>query len=434
MAKVKRLPYYQISPSVLPFTAPTWKAYVGSQGCVPINTPQCISYARLAPGEDPPPPSPKPTPEQIEAEAAFKKLLAAQPKAPPKPPAPPKEAADAEDHDKIPEFDLQDVPVAMEKMGWFMAAKLARRWFAGSSHIYNDKPDSEQPLDDTTITLNWALKYGKVKDRLNELLSQDIYSEKAFTIIKKKILQHATAAFTETTSQNPNLSFDTNAGTDIRQFHIDWQIQRKKVTTFDTLSGTTPTDLTATLGNFLIYAAIGKVEVTSEKFFSYEKKTPEFCVDSVAKLTHIYIYIKDNYSFNDDDPSKSQYLGHWNKTGMITSYLEAANDLLGQVKPELKMRMSGDKIEEDKINWDYLSIKKETDKPVDARRGFFGKLVKKDVYWPVYNRTYNEWRSKHNRGEDFMIYSNPQLFKLTKPIIIKLETICRPYDSTSLDR
>lgn len=317
-------------------------------------------------------------------------------------------------------------------MGWFMAAKLARRWFAGPSHIYNDKPDSEQPLDDISITLNWALKYGKVKSRLNELFSKDIYSEKALALIKKKILQHVTTAFTETASQSPNLSFDITIGTDIRQFHINWQIQRKKITTFDTLSGTTLTDLSATLGNFLIYAAIGRVEVTNEKFFKYEKQSHEYCIDSAAKLTHIYIYIKDNYSFNDDDPSKSQYLGHWNKAGMITSYLEATNDLLGQVKPELKMRISGDKIEEDEIDWDYLSVKKETDKPVDTRRGFFGKLVKKNVYWPVYNLTYNEWRSKHNRGEDFMIYSKPQLFKLTKPITIKLGTICRPYDSISI--
>ncbi|RQV00945.1 hypothetical protein DF047_31255, partial [Burkholderia cenocepacia] len=391
-------------------------------------------YARLAPGEVPPPPPPKPTAEQIEAEAAFKKLLAAQPKAPPpKPPVPPKEA-DAEDHDKIPEFDLQDVPVGMEKMGWFMAAKLARRWFSGPSHIYNDKPDSEQPLDDTSVTLNWVLKYGKVKDRLNEMLTMDIYSEKSLALIKKKILQHVTTAFTETANRSPNLSFDTTAGTDIRKFHIDWQVQRKKITTFGTLSGTTPTDLTATLGNFLIYAAIGKVEVTNEKFFKYDKQPHEYCIDSVAKLTHVYIYLKDSYSFNDETPSKSQYLGHWNKTGMITSYLEVANDLLGQVKPGLKMRINSDKIEDDEINRDYLSVEKETEKPVDTRRGLFGKLAKKNVYWPVYNRTYNEWRSKHKRGEDFMIYSKPQLFKLAKPIVIELETICRPYDSISLDR
>ncbi|QUP56395.1 hypothetical protein GO998_22150 (plasmid) [Ralstonia syzygii] len=441
MAKVKKFPYYQMSSSAVPFTTAKWKAYTGSQGCVAINTLQKISFDRLAPDGTPPPPKPKPpkpTAEQIkaqQAEATRQKLLAEQAKQqqPKEPPKPQPKELEAEDHDKVPEFDLQDIPSAMEKMGWPIAAKVARKWFAGPSHIYNDKPDSEQPLDDTIVTLNWALKYGKVKDRLSELLFEDIYSERALSIIKRKILQHVTKNFTGTKSLSPNLSFETAViDYDIRRFHIDWQIQQKKISTFDTLDGTTLTDLSGTLGNFLLYAAIGKVEVSSEKFFKYGNKPAEYCIDSLAKLTHIYIYLKDNYSFNDKDPSNSQYLGHWNKNGMITSYVLAANDLLGQVKPELKMRLNGGKIEEERINWDYLSVRKEVDKPIDTRRGFFSKLLEKDVYWPVYNRSYNEWREKHKRGGDFMIYSKPQFYKLKTPIVIKLETICRPYDSTSI--
>jgi hypothetical protein len=80
---------------------------------------------------------------------------------------------------------------------------------------------------------------------------------------------------------------------------------------------------------------------------------------------------------------------------------------------------------ETKINWDYIPGR-QIDKPVDKRTGMVRKFVEKDVYWPVYNRSYNEWREKHNRGGDFMIYSKPQLYKLKKPIIIKMETICRP--------
>jgi hypothetical protein len=435
--KVRKVPYYTMGPSF--FRGGVWKEHSGSSGAVPINTVQTISYARLAPGEAPPPRPPKPTPEQLkaqQAEAARQKLAEQEQAKKLQPTEPhkqqPKEL-EAEDHDKIPEFDLQDVPGAMEKMGWPMAAKVARKWFAGPSHIYNDKPDSEQPLDDTTITLNWVLKYGKVKDRLSELLYEDIYSEKALPIIKRKIEQHVTKIFTGTKSANPNLSFETAiVKSDMRQFHMDWQIQRKKISTFDTFDGVTLTDLSATLGNFLLYAAIGRVEIASERFFKYEKKPAEYCIDSVAKLTHVYIYLKDNYSFNDTDSSNSQYLGHWNKNGMIASYVLAANDLLGQIKPELKMKLKGDKIEEEGINWDYLSVRREVGKPIDTRRGFFGRLLKKDVYWPVFNKTYGEWREKHKRGEDFMIYSKPQLYKLKTPVVIKLETICRPYDSTSI--
>ncbi|WP_330764811.1 DUF6402 family protein [Burkholderia cepacia] len=72
--------------------------------------------------------------------------------------------------------------------------------------------------------------------------------------------------------------------------------------------------------------------------------------------------MKDNYFFNDKGDGNSQYLGHWNK---------------------------------------------------------------KNVYYPVYNKTYNEWREKHNMGSDFMIYSKPLLLKLRNSISIKLDTICR---------
>jgi hypothetical protein len=49
----------------------------------------------------------------------------------------------------------------------------------------------------------------------------------------------------------------------------------------------------------------------------------------------------------------------------------------------------------------------------------------KDVYWPVHNKTYRDWRSAHNRGGDFMVYTEPMLIKLSKPITLKIDTICK---------
>lgn len=80
-----------------------------------------------------------------------------------------------------------------------------------------------------------------------------------------------------------------------------------------------------------MYAAIGRVEVTSERYYKYEKKPHEYCLDAVAKLTHIFIYLKDSYSFNDPDPSTSQYLGHWNKTDMVPSYKIGASELIENI-------------------------------------------------------------------------------------------------------
>ncbi len=424
--KVRKVPYYTMEPAI--FRGTVWKAHAGSSGAVPINTLQTISYARPAPGEAPPPKPPKPTAEQIkaqQAEAARQKLLAEQAKKqqPKEPPKPQPKEVEAEDREQIPEFDLQDVPKAMDAIGWPVAAKIAREWFASPKHIYNDDPNSVQPIDDTTVTLKWALKFGSVQKRYDELIAQKIYSANAAKEAKKKVTRHIKSAFVDKGSVD--FSFDTTPFlNDIRQFHIDWQFQFQDIPTSATLDGLALTDLTAALGNFNLYAAVGKVDVSAEKYFQYDReaKTKTYCIDATATITHIYVYLKDNYSFNDKGDGNSQYLGHWNKKDMILSYRAAVSDLIDGKK--LHTQMGSSEISETTINWSYVPPNP-VDKPVDKRPGF-RKLLEKNVYYPVYNRSYNEWRQKHNRGGDFMIYSKPLLLKLNKPIQFKLETICRP--------
>lgn len=414
------------------FRGKVWKEYYGSVGAVPINTPQKVSYDRLAPAAPSPLIPQKPTKEQLkaqQAEEARQKALAELQKKqqsqkikqtePFKP-----EAIDAEDKEKLPEFDIQDIPGAMENIGWSISAKMARKWFASPKHIYNDQPNSLQPFDDTTVTLKWALKYGNIEDKFNDLVGERIYSDKAIAGAKTKIIEQIKKKFVEQNSVN--LSFDTTAFIkDVRQFHIDWQIQFQAISTTNTLDGLHMTDLTGALGNFNIYAAIGVVEIIAEKFYKYDKeaKTKSYCIDVTATITHVYAYLKDNYSFNEKNNGNSQYLGHWNKKDMILSYTATVSDLVDGKK--IHTNMGNSPITESKVNWDYLPGKP-IDKPVDKRTGSIRKFVEKDVYWPVYNRSYNEWRVQHNRGGDFMIYSKPQLYKLKKPITIKLETICRP--------
>ncbi|WP_367188544.1 DUF6402 family protein [Burkholderia sp. Ed8] len=67
----------------------------------------------------------------------------------------------------------------MDNLGWKVSAKLARIWFAGDAHIYNDDPTSTQPLNDNVVTLDWALKFGSVKRKYEKLLASDIYSERS---------------------------------------------------------------------------------------------------------------------------------------------------------------------------------------------------------------------------------------------------------------
>ncbi|VWD43467.1 hypothetical protein BLA18112_06952 [Burkholderia lata] len=398
MADVKKVPYYKPQKGLF---GSELREYKGARGCIPLDTQSSVSIDRLAPGEKPPPPPPRPM---------SKPSIAPKTSASPQPPPPADQAiteasptqAESEVCKNPPPFDLQDVPIAMDNLGWKVSAKLARIWFASAAHIYNNDPISVQPLNLNDVTLDWTLKFGNVKRKFSNLITHDIYREAAIDLARKKIFNRARNLFLE--KRGANLSFSTGQFiNDILQFHINWQFQYAPISDWDTLENLTPTDLTGALANFNIYIAIGNVEISGEKYFRYEKTSNFYCADTVAKITHVYAYIKDNYSFND-----SQYLGHWNKRGVII----APGSLLA--------RSSAPKRDSDIDIW-VKSIKK----PVDTRKSLLGKFKKSDVYFPIYNADYSRWREKHHQGRDFMVYSKPVHLKLKKPIEFKLGEICR---------
>ena len=328
MEKPKKIPYYQIESSAIPFAGQKWKGYMGSEGCMPLNTQKTVSMDRLAPGEPAPPPKPKPTAEQRKAQQAEetrRKWLAQQAKKQPQPTDKPQEkppAPDAEECENPPVFDMLDIPDTMEKMKWPVSAKIARKWFYGSKHIFDGKPDSVQPIDDSTVTLDWVLKFGSLKEKFHALLAKGIYSEDPIIEAKKTVSKKAKEIFSKGNSMD--LSFNTTPFLgDLRQFHIDWHFQHAPITDTDTMSSRlTLNDLTSSLANFAIYVAIGNVVVSGDKYFKYDGKagTKTYCLDPKVQITHVYVYIKDNYSFIDKKGSKkSQYLGHWNKAGAIVT-------------------------------------------------------------------------------------------------------------------
>ncbi|GAB2903864.1 DUF6402 family protein [Paraburkholderia jirisanensis] len=402
MTDVKKRPYYKPQKWLLGLEL---KEYKGARGCIPLDTQKTVSIDRLAPGEKPQPPATKPATEPPKAEKHAEVLQSRQQ-------SKDKEFSkqlDAEPCENPPIFDLQDVPVAMDNLGWKVSAKLARIWFASSEHIYSDDPKSIQPLDDCTVTLDWALKFGNVKKKYKNLLANDIYRDAAIDLAKKKTFDHIYKRFLE--ERGVNLSFNTSLSlADIRQFHIDWQFQLTALSDWDTMENLALTDLTGALANFNIYVAIGNVEISGEKYYRYQKTGNFYCLNAIGKITHVYVYVKDNYSFNG-----KQYLGHWNKHGVII----APSSLLGA--------SSSVKRDSDIDIW-----VKSIEKPVDTRKSLFGKFKESDVYFPVHNSHYRYWREKHHRGGDFMVYSKPVYLKLKKPINLELGEICRLESSDSL--
>lgn len=405
MADVKRAPYYKPQKGLW---GPQLKEYKGRQGCVPLDTQKSVSIDRPAPGEKPPPPARPDTIAQVPKSPAQPAAPQSRPKADPATTKVPPEQAESEVCESPPPFDLQDVPIAMDNLGWKVSARLARIWFAGSAHTYNDDPTSRQPLNDDSITFDWTLKFGSIRRKFERFLAHGIYSKRSVETATNIIKPVVKNLFLE---RNPTFSFNTSRLTgDLLKFHNDWQFQLPPISNWDTLENFSPTDLTGALANFNIYIAIGNVEISNEKYFKYDKPGNFYCINATGKITHIYAYVKDSYSFNG-----KQYLGHWNKFGVVI----APGSLLTS--------SSSPKRDSDIDIW-----AKSINKPVDTRKSLLGKFRKSDVYFPVYNADYDRWRERHQRGKDFMIYSKPVHLKLKKPIDLDLGEICRLEPSDTL--
>ncbi len=141
-----------------------------------------------------------------------------------------------------------------------------------------------------------------------------------------------------------------------------------------------PDDLTGALGAFNFYAAVARATFDAEN----EKAT----------VTHIVVYVRDGYSFEGATDSRSQYLGHWSKNGVVIVPSYTAANLADQP-------------------W--------FDFPVVAGSTIANLHEPGKVYYPVRNRSFREWQARHHRGGDFIIFSDYRPIMLAKPITVYFE-------------
>jgi hypothetical protein len=59
--------------------------------------------------------------------------------------------------------------------------------------------------------------------------------------------------------------------------------------------------------------------------------------------------------------------------------------------------------------------------PVDIGK----KMAEVEVYYPVRNRDYRQWRKVKQRGGDFLIMTEPKLIRLDQPIVLDMAELCR---------
>lgn len=362
-----------------------------------------VYEARLSIDKTPPPlptqlepkarPKPKPKPDSmtrlvddigaaINAFSRFKTWLNTPD--PPKP-APVKQRK----VETVPRFDIQEIPKAMRKEYMPVAAKLMERWFAGRlnySPTYRDEvneinqdgqPYPPDMYDMTTIKLDWVLKKSRAKAQFENLQRlHRLTTANARKAIRDSLLPYRTAY-----GEIDALAICKG---DLRTLHKHFEFQfsgvesslSQKIDVFidqRVHNGGVPDDLTAALGSFNFYAAIGYARFNREA--------------SRATISTIVVYIKDNYTFTDKPNEPSQYLGHWSKNGIVIVPATGAAGIA-------------------RIHW--------LDYPVtvgDMR-------VKGNVYYPVKNGSFRDWQRRHDRGGDFVVFSDHRLITLPQPIVV----------------
>jgi hypothetical protein len=307
-------------------------------------------------------------------------------KSPPPPPLPPKEKQ--EPVQTVPPFDIQDIPGAMRKIGAPLGADLMDKWFAGQLNYpptsdderkginQNGVPYPPSMIDVTSVKIEWVLRFARAKSGVEKLISQ------LETAAARREAAKALRPYRNRQDIQPWLECQG----DIVRLHKEFQFQHapvegtlhQKLMQFVTRSlynEGVPDDLTCALGSFNLYAAI------SRAYFDHKNKS--------AIVTHVSVYVKDNFTFTDKKNEASQYLGHWSRShvAIVPAHQVAAMANIGWL--------------------DYPVVQ--------------GNVYAKDaVLYPVKNTDFRAWQHKHNRGGDFIIYTDAITLKLATPIKVAL--------------
>lgn len=320
---------------------------------------------------------------------------------------------------------MLDIPDGMDAMGFSYAAHCARRWFNGPAHVIPDgsnAPLGQAFVDDGSCKMKWVRKFGNVQARYERLLAsnlkptekENIYNGAAQLVLLDKLRQFLTPPnhlFSGTLDTLPA------CGHDLQLLHQRFQFQRVGVSMPDVLGSytTVMNDLAASLANFDLYAAIATARISTLRYNRYDTEPWKRCVHAKVEITHVYVYVKDAYSFNDHPGSAvSQYLGHWNRAGVIITVDAALAEQISKFSKLLEH-------ERDNVpRWYVPPLQEQLDRPVDTKSS----LRKADVFYPVRNRDFQNWRNLKGRGGDFVIYSDLERIRLTKPITLDLGETC----------
>lgn len=242
---------------------------------------------------------------------------------------------------------LDDIPGAMDKMGWKMSARMMRWWF-------DTKPAYRMPLDvrggkipappsqyeDQIIKMNWVLNYPRCVEPFERIV-MNWHTPAALKQLRNRLIG---AGWTP--GSNVTLGAVTMTAREL-----------------DRLSQVNFTDFGATLDTLDdMYGALGKA---SFKIAVVGRSKSSPTAGDVFEIDKLGIYVRDTYDFNDDG-GVPEPLGIWNKERCLSKAETAA--YLGMV-------------------------------PVQIARTFQG-------FVPVFNSDFRRWQQAHNSGGDFVVFSD----------------------------
>ncbi|MBD2797686.1 hypothetical protein ID856_14235 [Xenorhabdus sp. 18] len=244
-------------------------------------------------------------------------------------------------------FYLNQIPDAMEKMGWEMAPKLIRHWFnTKPAYIFTEEekdkyvkgkaidiPDGR--VNDSIIKMEWALRYKQPKEIMSVLIN-GWASSAGIEQLKMQL---------EKEGGKKALGYET----DIREIDTFSVVNSRRFgSKLDTVD-----DWYGAMGNSNMKVAVkGHVDKLDGK--------------DVFVTEQIGMYLKDTYDF----VGANEPLGIWSKNGIL-----------------------------DKVSsFDYAALY--------ATGSWMALWIKYNGYVPVINDSFRKWQKKHNEGGDFIVFSD----------------------------
>ena len=269
-------------------------------------------------------------------------------------------------------FGVSDIPDAMDKMKWPVAAKLMRYWFAGkpwatpdgamSKAVKNHDALPEAPyFEDSIVKMSWVTGFDRA-NKVIKVLKSSWNNAAAVSLMQDKY----TPKFKDKAPGVYPLKFNGSA----RAVEVFGYSNSRSVE-FDLIDKTD--ELRAALANFNLRVFVeGKVVVAIDRI--------QIFVDRIG------MYAEDAYDFNDAPGFKpSQPLGYWNFDGIADPVsANAANVGMQQMQSDMAMNpFSGD----------------------EAADKMYRELAESRYYY-INNSAFVKYRDDFGKGGDFQVLSD----------------------------